>query len=179
MKKLIPLLALFMMFACKKNTTSTSGGYSSFIFFDGQRVVTEGGMWVKYTYLSNKFNRAEFNFGYTDFTIGDSLHNFNQASGTLGTDSLIINTKYSATNGTFKFYFFTDATVVTALDSLALLTSISSVNMQPTITNISGNTISGKFIGAVKGINAKSGLEQTDSILNGIFTDIPIRRVYQ
>ncbi len=167
-KVVIVLLVLLVMVACKKDTVQ-SIGYSS-CRLEGMPVQSKS-IWVKYTYLSNKFNRAELYFGYTDYSIGDSLHNFNQALGSAGTDSLIAKATYHSNKGTFYFW--------SSIPQATLLSPVTDFYMQTIITNVSGNTISGSFMGALKGISSSTGLMQTDSITVGVFTDVPIIRVYQ
>ena len=167
MKKLIALFALAIIAACKKDATPNIGFSSCRL--QGMPVQSKD-IWVKYTYLSNKFNRAEFSFGYNDFIIGDSLHNFNQIAGTSSTDSLITNTTYSTNNGTFYFWN-TIANIV--------ISPVFYYNMQLTITNVSGNIVSGTFLGVIKGNSLQTGLLITDSISNGVFTDVPIKRIYE
>ncbi len=124
--------------------------------------------YLEFDYYAGKFSSMDVNFitsspanGYFDLHIGSATGNsFNSV---YQTDSLSTGFNYSP--ALFKY----------TLDSINV---IQSARFTINFSRISNNTVDGHFSGTVNGTDTTTSSVITDTITNGIFTNIPIHRVY-
>jgi hypothetical protein len=154
-----------LLFASCQKTVDTTG--SANFRLNGKPVSTSTN-YCEFDYYSGKFSSIDFNFitanpneGYFDLHIGS--YSGNPFNSLYPTDSLVSGTNYSALP-----YRYT-------LDSIQV---IQSGNFILHFNVISDSTLDGSFSGIVTGIDTTTSTMITDTVSYGVFTNIPIHRIF-
>jgi hypothetical protein len=164
-KYLIGLSIVATLVACSKSGGGNNSGTVTF-YVNGQSYSNSSNNLLQLQYFSGKQSVAYFTFQSLDFQLGNQINTINQ---TYGTDSLQSNYVY------FEQYPQQFSSI--SINNIDIST-YSIFHIYTTVTSLTSTTASGTFTGNAVGINSTTGATVTDSITNGVFTNVPILRTY-
>lgn len=178
MKKAILIILFFAAFSCKKTGADNNGSVVSYTL-NGKMYSNTNVSAINLFYQSGHLFQEDIglylynpNFGF-DITVGQNFISYAiQKGDTLGNiNKTIYYSNYGATVndsiGSFlNRYGNTKAFSLMPVKFKILLT----------VTSMANNFASGTFSGSVTAKNTSSNLITTDTITNGIFSNVPVRR---
>jgi hypothetical protein len=174
MKKVLPFIIIGLLFSCTKNGPANSSALS----FEINGLKRSG--YISTNFQFNYANGVLIAYQVNFLTTGASIY-VNQT--TINNDSILLNSTYGTSQNSLRpEIVFSDnqtltSTQITIPPGAIGYTSSNAFNF--VITQRSSTTISGTFSGIISGTNSANGNKVTDTISNGIFTNIPIVRVFQ
>ena len=160
----IPSLLLILLPACQKSTVTTGTIHFS---INGKQY-TASANYCAFDYYNNRFSTVSLaivngspNEGYINLQVGPS--NDSAFSTLYPTDSLSIGTTYHPVLLNYT------------IDSFRV---IQSAGFNIVFSKLQGNTLDGSFNGIVTAIDTTTGALLADTISNGVFTQVPIQRIF-